>query len=113
MTLWALCVGKDDVDLSADGQGIMFGYASDELEDAIPLTPSMATRLEKKLNDVRKNGELWWLRSGRSEKWQICLHGDKSMTVKRQDVEALCRLLAKHTIYELCLPSGVMLLELM
>jgi len=28
----------------------------------MPLTHSMATRLGKKLTDVRKNGDLWWLR---------------------------------------------------
>merc|ERR1712199_41943 len=44
------------------GQGIMFGYASDETEDCMPLTHSMATRLGKTLTDVRKSGELWWLR---------------------------------------------------
>merc|ERR1712091_234094 len=42
--------------------GIMFGYASDETEDAMPLTHAMATRLGKTLTDVRKSGELWWLR---------------------------------------------------
>merc|ERR1712150_345870 len=42
--------------------GIMFGYASDETEDCMPLTHSMATRLGKKLTDVRKSGQLWWLR---------------------------------------------------
>merc|ERR1712094_165787 len=31
-------------------------------EDCMPLTHSMATRLGKKLTDVRKNGKLWWLR---------------------------------------------------
>merc|ERR1712012_512313 len=55
-------VGKDDLDVGAGDQGIMFGYASDETEDAMPLTHSMATRLGKKLTDVRKSGELWWLR---------------------------------------------------
>merc|ERR1712064_46913 len=55
-------VGKDDLDVGAGDQGIMFGYASDETEDAMPLTHSMATRLGKKLTDVRKNGDLWWLR---------------------------------------------------
>merc|ERR1712130_740268 len=40
----------------------MFGYASDETEDCMPLTHSMATRLGKTLTDVRKNGKLWWLR---------------------------------------------------
>merc|ERR1712031_127287 len=55
-------VGKDDMDVGAGDQGIMFGYASDETEDCMPLTHSMATRLGKKLTDVRKNGQLWWLR---------------------------------------------------
>merc|ERR1711881_636523 len=55
-------VGKGDLDVGAGDQGIMFGYASDETEDCMPLTHSMATRLGKKLTDVRKNGELWWLR---------------------------------------------------
>merc|ERR1712022_105630 len=55
-------VGKDDMDVGAGDQGIMFGYASDETEDCMPLTHSMATRLGKKLTDVRKDGSLWWLR---------------------------------------------------
>jgi len=55
-------VGKDDMDVGAGDQGIMFGYASDETEDCMPLTHSMATRLGKTLTDVRKSGHLWWLR---------------------------------------------------
>merc|ERR1712001_597712 len=55
-------VGKDDLDVGAGDQGIMFGYASDETEDCMPLTHSMATRLGKKLTDVRKSGLFWWLR---------------------------------------------------
>jgi len=55
-------VGKEDLDIGAGDQGIMFGYASDETEDCMPLTHSMATRLGKTLTDVRKSGECWWLR---------------------------------------------------
>jgi len=55
-------VGKEDMDVGAGDQGIMFGYASDETENYMPLTHSMATRLGKTLTDVRKNGLLWWLR---------------------------------------------------
>jgi len=55
-------VGKEDLDVGAGDQGIMFGYASDETEDCMPLTILMATRLGKKLTDVRKSGKLWWLR---------------------------------------------------
>merc|ERR1712110_320413 len=55
-------VGKEELDVGAGDQGIMFGYASDETEDAMPLTHSVATKLGKKLTDVRKSGQLWWLR---------------------------------------------------
>ena len=55
-------VGKDEMDVGAGDQGIMFGYASDETEDCMPLTHLVATRLGKKLTDVRKDGSLWWLR---------------------------------------------------
>merc|ERR1719156_4346 len=55
-------VGKDELDVGAGDQGIMFGYASDETEDCMPLTILIATRLGKKLTDVRKDGLLWWLR---------------------------------------------------
>jgi S-adenosylmethionine synthetase len=55
-------VGKDDLDVGAGDQGIMFGYASDETEDCMPLTHSVATKLGKTLTDVRKDGSLWWLR---------------------------------------------------
>merc|ERR1711930_24334 len=55
-------VGKEDLDVGAGDQGIMFGYASDETEDCMPLTHSVATKLGKTLTDVRKSGELWWLR---------------------------------------------------
>merc|ERR1712172_153889 len=55
-------VGKDDLDVGAGDQGIMFGYASDETADCMPLTHSVATKLGKTLTDVRKSGKLWWLR---------------------------------------------------
>merc|ERR1712001_619001 len=55
-------VGKDDFDVGAGDQGILFGYASDETEDCMPLTHSMATRLGKTLTEVRRSGLLWWLR---------------------------------------------------
>merc|ERR1712078_462773 len=55
-------VGKEEMDVGAGDQGIMFGYASDETEVCMPLTHLVATRLGKKLTDVRKDGSLWWLR---------------------------------------------------
>jgi len=55
-------VGKGDLDVGAGDQGIMFGCANDEIEDCMPLTHSMATKMGKKFSDVRKSGELWWSR---------------------------------------------------
>merc|ERR1711906_77287 len=42
-------VGKSELDVGAGDQGIMFGYASDETENFMPLTHMMATQLGKKL----------------------------------------------------------------
>ena len=53
-------IGKDDLNDGADDQGIMFGNARDETENATPLTHLITTRLEKKLSDERKNGDLRW-----------------------------------------------------
>ncbi len=55
-------VGKDELDVGAGDQGIMFGYASDETECCMPLTHLLANMLGKQLTDVRKDGTLWWLR---------------------------------------------------
>ena len=69
-------VGKDEMDVGAGDQGIMFGYASDETEDCMPLTHLVATRLGKKLTDVRKDGSLWWLRpDGKTQVIHIALLG--------------------------------------
>eukprot|EP00753_Platysulcus_tardus_P002786 PLAT11899.1.p1 GENE.PLAT11899.1~~PLAT11899.1.p1 ORF type:complete len:412 (+),score=177.34 PLAT11899.1:73-1236(+) len=55
-------VGKDVEDIGAGDQGIMFGYATDETEELMPLSHMLATKLGKKLTDVRKDGTLPWVR---------------------------------------------------
>ena len=47
-------VDKNDTDVGAGNQGIMFGYTSDETSDYMPLAHSMATRLGKVLSEVSK-----------------------------------------------------------
>jgi len=41
-----LGVGRDEMEVGAGDQGIMFGYATDETQSAMPLTHYLATRLE-------------------------------------------------------------------
>jgi len=55
-------VGRIDDDLGAGDQGHMFGYASDETEELMPLTHVLATKLIVRLSEVRNNGTLAWLR---------------------------------------------------
>merc|ERR1711879_857200 len=43
-------------------QGIMFGYATDESEERMPLSHLWANKLGKRLTDVRKSGLLPWVR---------------------------------------------------
>jgi S-adenosylmethionine synthetase len=58
----AVHIGKDDLNLGAGDQGHMFGYATDETEELMPLTHVLATRLIKKLSELRNSGALPWLR---------------------------------------------------
>jgi len=49
-------------DLGAGDQGHMFGYATNETPELMPLTHSLATRLGHQLTKVRKTGLLPWVR---------------------------------------------------
>jgi S-adenosylmethionine synthetase len=55
-------VGKKDEDIGAGDQGHMFGYATNESEELMPLTHVLATRLVQKLSELRNNKTLAWLR---------------------------------------------------
>ena len=57
--------GLDHGDLENHGagdQGIMFGYATDETEEFMPLSISLAHKLNKEMANARRSGELGWLR---------------------------------------------------
>jgi len=53
---------KDSDDTGAGDQGLMFGYASDETPECMPLTLQLAHQMNKKIADLRRDGTLWWAR---------------------------------------------------
>jgi S-adenosylmethionine synthetase len=58
----AVHVDRKAEEIGAGDQGHMFGYASDETEELMPLTHYLATQLGYRLTEVRNKGILKWVR---------------------------------------------------
>jgi S-adenosylmethionine synthetase len=53
---------KSDEDIGAGDQGLMFGYATDETEESMPLTVVLSHQLNAKMAELRRNGQMDYLR---------------------------------------------------
>jgi len=55
-------INKKEEDVGAGDQGLMIGYACDETPELMPLSHHLSLKICERLNELRNNGKLSWLR---------------------------------------------------
>lgn len=79
--------GRDEDNVGAGDQGIMFGYATDETDECMPLTILLAHRLNARMNELSKTECPWIMPDGKTQ-----------VTVEYRDNQGSMEPLRVHTV---------------
>ena len=103
---------NENKEQGAGDQGMMFGYATNETEALMPLPILLAHKLTKKLTDVRKSGELSWVRPDGKSQVSVRYEDDKpkqleAIVISTQhspDIshEEITKQITEHVIKPIC-----------
>uniref|UniRef100_A0A671YJ67 S-adenosylmethionine synthase n=1 Tax=Sparus aurata TaxID=8175 RepID=A0A671YJ67_SPAAU len=110
---------RKEEDVGAGDQGLMFGYATDETEECMPLTIVLAHKLNAKMAELRRDGTLPWLRPDSKTQVTVQYRQDRgamvplrvhTVVVSVQHDEGICldemRRCLKEQVVKAVVPSG-------
>ena len=85
------------VPAGAGDQGLMFGYATDETEECMPLTVVLAHKLNAKMSELRRNGGLVWARPDSKTQVSTCSANASLLPEFVTVARKLSRISSSHT----------------